>query len=63
MVSETGKFFIYIYLYLMLLMLLLLIPIAGLFLITTTMYHDNSSSNIKQIKLTGLVTSIVNLFV
>lgn len=63
MVSETGKFFIYIYLYLMLLMLLLLIPIAGLFLITTTMYHDNSQSNIKQIKLTGLVTSIVNLFV
>ena len=63
MVSETGKFFIYIYLYLMLLMLLLLIPVAGLFLITTTMYHDNSQSNIKQIKLTGLVTSIVNLFV
>ena len=63
MVSETGKFFIYIYLYLMLLMLLLLIPIAGLFLITTTMYNDNSHSNIKQIKVTGLVTSIVNLFV
>lgn len=47
----------------MLLMLLLLIPIAGLFLITTTMYNDNSHSNIKQIKVTGLVTSIVNLFV
>jgi NADH:ubiquinone oxidoreductase subunit 4 (subunit M) len=47
----------------MLLMLLLLIPIAGLFLITTTMYNDNSYSNIKQIKVTGLVTSIVNLFV
>jgi len=44
-------------------MLLLLIPIAGLFLITTTMYNDNSHSNIKQIKVTGLVTSIVNLFV
>lgn len=47
----------------MLLMLLLLIPIAGLFLITTTMYHDNSYSNLKQIKVTGLVTSIINLFV
>lgn len=46
----------------MLLMLLLLIPIAGLFLITTTMYNDNSHSNIKQIKVTGLVTSIINLF-
>ena len=47
----------------MLLMLLLLIPIAGIFLITTTMYNDNSYSNVKQIKLTGLVTSITNLFV
>ena len=44
-------------------MLLLLIPIAGIFLISTTMYHDNSYSNIRQIKLTGLVTSLINLFV
>ena len=44
-------------------MLLLLIPIAGLFLITTTMYHDNSYSNLKQIKVTGLVTSLINMFV
>ena len=44
-------------------MLLLLIPIAGIFLISTTMYHDNSSSNIRQIKVTGIVTSLINLFV
>jgi NADH:ubiquinone oxidoreductase subunit 4 (subunit M) len=47
----------------MLFMLLLLIPLAGIFLISTTMYHDNSASNIKQIKVTGLLTSIINLFV
>jgi len=47
----------------MLLMLLLLIPLAGLFLITTTMNNDNSYSNLKQIKVTGLVTSLINLFV
>jgi NADH-ubiquinone oxidoreductase chain 4 len=47
----------------MLLMLLLLIPFAGIFLITTTMYNDNSYSNLKQIKVTGLVTSLINLFV
>jgi len=44
-------------------MLLLLIPIAGIFLISTTMYDDNSLSNLKQIKVTGLVTSLINLFV
>ena len=44
-------------------MLLLLIPFAGIFLITTTMYNDNSYSNLKQIKVTGLVTSLINLFV
>ena len=47
----------------MLLMLLLLIPIAGIFLISTTMYHDNSNLNLKRIKLTGLITSIINLFI
>ena len=47
----------------MLLMLLLLIPVIGIFLISTTMYHDNSVSNVKQIKVTGLVTSLLNLFV
>ena len=47
----------------MLLMLLLLIPIAGIFLITTTMYDDDSLSNLKQIKVTGLLTCIINLFV
>jgi NADH-ubiquinone oxidoreductase chain 4 len=47
----------------MLLMLLLLIPLAGIFLITTTMSHDNSYSNLRQIKVTGLLTSLINLFV
>ena len=47
----------------MLLILLLLIPLAGIFLISTTMYHDNSYSNLRQIKVTGLVTSLINLFV
>jgi NADH-ubiquinone oxidoreductase chain 4 len=50
----------------MLLMLLLLIPITGIFLISTTMYDDNSSNSAlvtKQIKVTGLVTSLINLFV
>lgn len=45
----------------MLLMLLLLIPLAGIFIISTTMYHDNS--NLKRIKVTGLITSIINLFI
>ena|ERR1700712_1631482 len=47
----------------MLLMSLLLTPIIGIFLITTTMYDDNSKLNIKRIKITGLATSIFNLFV
>jgi len=47
----------------MLLTLLLLIPLGGIFLISTTMYDDNSVSNVRQIKVTGLVTSLVNLFV
>ena len=47
----------------MLLMLLLLIPITGIFIISTTMYQDNSTLNINRIKITGLITSIINLFV
>ena len=47
----------------MLLMLLLLIPLTGIFLITTTMLNDNSYSNIRNIKITGLLTSLINLFV
>jgi len=35
----------------------------GIFLISTTMFHHNSDSNLKQIKVTGLVTSLINLFV
>ena len=44
-------------------MSLLLTPIIGIFLITTTMYDDNSVSNLSRIKVTGLVTSIFNLFI
>jgi NADH-ubiquinone oxidoreductase chain 4 len=61
-------------------MLLLLVPVAGIFLISTTMFNDNSNnlvlSQIKpltayglenkpavRIKITGLVTSLINLFI
>ncbi|RYE14289.1 MAG: hypothetical protein EOP34_06915 [Rickettsiales bacterium] len=44
-------------------MLLLLIPITGIFLITSTVYNDNSNLNVTRIKNIGLTTSIVNLFV
>ena len=44
-------------------MLLLLIPVTGIFLITTTMYHDDTNLNINRIKFTGLFTSIINLFI
>jgi len=52
----------------MLLMLLLLVPITGVFLITTTMSSNESDQsstnlNLKRIKVTGLITSIVNLFI
>lgn len=52
----------------MLLMLLLLVPITGVFLITTTMSsnesdHSSTNLNLKRIKVTGLITSIVNLFI
>ncbi len=46
----------------MLLILLLLIPMAGVFLIST-MFNNNSDLNLKQIKITALITSIINLFV
>lgn len=49
-------------------MLLLLVPITGVFLITTTLSNNESDQsstnlNIKRIKVTGLITSIVNLFI
>ena len=50
----------------MLLILLLLIPLSGIFLISTTINHDNSDQSViftKRIKFTALTTSIVNLFV
>jgi len=47
----------------MLLMLLLIIPVTGIFLITTTMYSEDTALNIKRVKITGLTTTIINLFV
>jgi NADH:ubiquinone oxidoreductase subunit 4 (subunit M) len=47
----------------MLLLSLLIIPIIGLSVIYTGMYDEPSSSNIKHIKIIGLITSIVNLFI
>jgi NADH:ubiquinone oxidoreductase subunit 4 (subunit M) len=47
----------------MLLSLLLLIPIAGVFIIYTTMSYDVSPLNDRRIKITGLATSVINLIV
>ena len=47
----------------MLLLSLLIIPFIGLSVIYTGMYDEPSSSNIKHIKIIGLITSIVNLFI
>ena len=58
----VGHFFLFI-IYIMLLLLLLLIPILGIFIISASMSYDSSNSNIKQTKIIGLTTSIVNLFV
>src|ERR1700722_4231595 len=47
----------------MLLILLLLIPLIGIFIISTSMSYELSVLNIRRIKTTALVTSIVNLFI
>ena len=60
------ELYFFLHILLMLLILLLLIPISGIFLISTTINHDNSNSSVlvtKRIKLTALSTSIINLFV
>lgn len=46
----------------MLLLLLLLIPILGIFVISTAISLNLSALKVKQIKLTALTTSILNLF-
>ena len=43
--------------------LLLLIPLMGIFIISTTMTYELSPSNIKRIKITALITSVINLFI
>jgi NADH:ubiquinone oxidoreductase subunit 4 (subunit M) len=47
----------------MLLLLLLLIPLIGIFLISIGINDELSYTNIKTIKVIGLTTSIINLFV
>lgn len=47
----------------MLLLLLLLIPLSGIFIISTGMFNEHNSLNMKRIKVVGLTTSILNLLV
>jgi NADH:ubiquinone oxidoreductase subunit 4 (subunit M) len=49
----------------MLLLLLLLIPLIGIFIISTDIFKNNENDNlyIKRIKLIGLITSLINLFI
>lgn len=44
------------------LLLLLIIPIIGIFIISTSISYELSYINIKRIKFTALITSIVNFF-
>ena len=44
------------------LILLLLIPIIGILMISTAISYEISDLNIKRIKLTALITTIMNLF-
>jgi NADH-ubiquinone oxidoreductase chain 4 len=46
----------------MLLTLLLLVPLIGIFLISTS-YNNDLTSNLKQVKIIALSTSIINLFI
>ena len=57
---DVNSFF---YFFFMLLVSLLLIPLAGVFLISTTAYDEDSAFKIKQTKVIALTTSIINLFV
>lgn len=47
----------------MLLLTLLLVPVIGIFIISTGMYEELSDFNIKRIKVTALITSIINLII
>jgi NADH:ubiquinone oxidoreductase subunit 4 (subunit M) len=62
--SLSGKYLPILF-YLMLLLLLLLIPIVGIFVISTDIFKNNENNNlyIKRIKLIGLITSLINLFI
>ena len=45
------------------LLILLLIPLAGVFTLYTRITYEPSNLEVKRIKITGLITSIFNLFV
>jgi len=45
------------------LLILLLIPLAGVFILYTRITYEPSNLEVKRIKITGLITSIFNLFV
>lgn len=47
----------------MLLSLLLITPIIGIFIISIKTAYTKSFDNLKQIKLIGLTTTIINLFI
>src|ERR1700712_607231 len=47
----------------MLLLSLLLIPLVGIFIISTGMSYKSNDLTIRRIKITAMITSIVNLLV
>lgn len=47
----------------MLLSLLLIIPLIGIFIISTSMSYVEDETNVRYIKIIGLSTSVVNLFI
>merc|ERR1712070_72805 len=59
---HREEYLLIYYNFYMLLTLLLMVPLIGIFLISTS-YNNNSILNLKQVKVIGLSTSIVNLFI
>jgi len=47
----------------MLLSLLLITPLIGIFIISTGMSYELTAQNIRRIKTTALLTSVINLFI
>merc|ERR1712070_424884 len=59
---HREEYLLIYYNFYMLLTLLLMVPLIGIFLISTS-YNNNSILNLKQVKVIGLSTSIVILFI